>query len=139
MSNESTYRRQDAELNEAIALPESDGSVYTSAHDLGAAPADDARLAGMELEVRSPELDATQLPAGGSVAYVVQHSADDSSYSDLYGTVLTVEATASVGGASATQKRVRLPSDCYRYIRLKATTASAGDCSDDDAELRLLT
>ncbi len=140
MSNESTFRKQDAELNETIALAESDGAVYTTGIDLGATADDDARLAGMELEVRAPVLDATELPVGGTVTYVVQHStALASGYASLYGTVLTQTAVASVGGAAAATKRVRLPSDCNRYVRLAATTASAGDCSDSDAELRLLT
>ena len=140
MSNESTFRKQDAELNEVIALPDADGTVYTTGHDLGAVPADDARLAGMELEVRAPVLDGTALPVGGTVVYVVQHStALASGYASLYGTVLTQTAAVSVGGAAEATKRVRLPSDCNRYVRISATTASAGDCSDSDAELRLLT
>ncbi len=139
MANESTYRRQDADLNKTIALPDADGSVYTTAHDLGAAPADDARLAGMELEVRAPALDGTELPAAATMVYVVQHSTDNSTFASLYGTVLTQTGAASVGGAAATTKRVRLPSDCNRYVRLACTGASIGDCSDSDAELRLLT
>jgi hypothetical protein len=46
----------------------------------------------------------------------------------IYGTVLTQTGAGGVGAAAAT-KRVALPSDCERYIRVAATADTNLDAS----------
>ena len=140
MANEFTYRRQDADLIEtktlaaAGATPANGGSI-----DLGATPAQDSRLAGCELEIGSPVLDATQLPNGETMIYKVEDSADDTTFNDVADLVLTVTGAGGVG-AAATTERFRLPSTIRRYIRVVATTsAGTGNCSASSFTTKLLT
>jgi len=129
---------RDATLTASIALPAADGSVYTASFDLGAAPANRDFEAAVEALITAPALGATPLPNDDTMTYKLQHSTDDSTFSTLYDAVLVQLGAGGVGAAAATA-RAKLPSDCYRYIRLAATGAGTiGDCSGSSCTLELL-
>jgi len=140
MSNEFTFRRQDAELNESKALPAAQSTaVNQTAIDLGQTPAQGALLAGCELEIGAPALGATPLPNGTTLTYSVEDSADNLSFATIADAVLVQTGAAGAGAAAAT-KRFRLPTSVRRYVRAVATTgAGTGDCSGSEFTQKLLT
>lgn len=127
----------DAAVKVSKALPGSGTTVTNTGHDLGrSANANDH--CGFELVIEAPALTTGQLADAATIAYVVYHAAS-STFSDevsLYGTVLTQTGASSAGAAAAT-KRVGLPVDVSRYIRVKATL-STGDCSASEYVTRLV-
>lgn len=134
-----TFTRKDAELQETITLPDCSGGAATAvctAIDLGAG---DAFLADCELHLAAAALTLTEAPAGATMTYSVEHSSDNSAFATLVDELLV--QTASTGSAiAASQKRFRIPTDCNRYIRIKASgNATADDCSDSSSTVSLLT
>ena len=125
------FNVQDANLKDSGALPASGGATAELvALDL---EVQEEFHAPCELVIEAPALSGGELPDGETVTYRVQHSADGLSWSTLYGAVI-VQTGASSSGADATEDRVRLPSNCERYVRVQAeTSASAGDCSGSEA------
>jgi len=131
------FEMQDKSLEQTKALPASAGSVYTTAFDLGAGTQD--FLADCEVQIVAPALGATPLPNSETMKYTVQHSSDNSSFTDLLPDVLTQTGAAGAGAATATQ-HVRLPVDVSRYVRIKATgSSSIGDCSGSSVTARIVT
>ena len=134
-----SHQRQDAELIESDALP---AAATTAANgtslDLQSTPAQDARLASVELEIGSPALNTTQLPDTRTMTYKVQDSADDTTFNDVADTVLVVTGAGGVGAVAVTE-RFKLPSTIRRYIRVVATTGvSTGNCSASEFTTKLL-
>jgi len=131
------FRVPDATLEKSIALPASDGSVYTASIDLGAALGDRDFVAECELLINAPVLTTTELPDDDTATYKLQHSTDDSTFTTLSDAIL-VQTGASSAGAAAASVRARIPTDAARYIRLAVTTAgTSGDCSGKSATLKL--
>lgn len=131
------FRMEDAALEQAIALASSAGSVYTTAFDLGAGTQD--FVADAELRIEAPVLTTTELPNGETVKYDVQHSTDNSSFTDIAKEVV-VQTGAGAAGAAAQNVNFRLPVDVNRYVRVKATTStSAGDCSGKSVTSKIVT
>lgn len=140
MANEFTHRRQDANLIETKALPAAGSTTANGGSiDLETTPAQDARLAGCELEIGSPALGATPLPNGETVTYKVEDSADDTTFTTVADSVLVVTGAGGVGCAAATE-RFRLPATIRRYVRVAATTsAGTGSCAASNFTAKLLT
>jgi len=141
MPNESIrHNREDAELNETDACPAAaTTAVNGTSLDLGATPAQDARLASCELEIGSPAFTTTMLPDTRSMTYKEQYSADDTTVNDVAADVLIVTGAAAAG-AVAVKERFKLPSTIRRYIRIVATTgASTGNCAAVSFTTKLLT
>jgi len=124
------YEVQDKKLTRSAALPATGGAtVELASIDMGKGE----HYEECELVIEAPALNSTELPDGETVTYRVQHSADDAAWSILYGSVI-VQTGASGSGADAAEDRVRLPSNCGRYVRVQAETSStAGDCSGKSA------
>ncbi len=136
-------RIRDAELEEIIAMPTADGTVSTAGIDLGAVlSADDYLADASELMIVAPALNTTMLPDADTATYKLEMD-DDVAFGsavDVYGSDVLVQTGAGAAGAAAATKRVRLPSDGKRYVRLTCTLAgTTGDASAVDMELRLLT
>ncbi len=130
------FRRKDAALAVETPLPNAGNtSVFTGGLDL-----DGKALADFELLISAPALTSTELPDGQTETYELQH-ADNSDFSDassIYGQVLQ-QTGAGGAGAPAATKRVRLPSDVKRYVRLKiSSSATAGDASGKKAKLEVV-
>jgi len=123
------FQRQDASLNISKTLPASATVAYSTPidlrHGLRGQP-----LHEVELEVGAPALSVSQLANASTMTYKLQHAVDLAFTSpiDLDLQVIIQTGAGGVGAAAAT-KRVRLPSDTLRYVRLAATNSAAADAS----------
>lgn len=123
MSNEFARNVQDKAVNPAaFALPSSaSSSTNSTAIDLGTAAGNNFRPEGIELELSVPALSTTIVPDTRTVTYIIETCAA-TNFSTIDQTLLSVVQTgASSAGVGAFLKRVRLPSDCARYVRFKIT------------------
>jgi hypothetical protein len=138
MSLENKSLVQDFDTQVSKALPAGAATIYTDGIDLGHT-ANGRVPPGTELIVNAPALVVGDLGNGATMTYVVQMDSDSAfgSPTSIYGTVLTQTGADGTGAAAAT-KRVALPSDCERYIRVAATNSAAGDASDKTLEVTLL-
>ena len=133
MSNNAwTYGRSDAALNPAaFALNNGDGSTNSTSIDLGSPTSGglNARLEPFEIEIQAPALGTVALPNADTVTYDLQESTDNTTFTDVMSAV-GVQTGAGGAGAAAAKYKVRVPTDCSRYIRVQATQAGgSGDCS----------
>ena len=136
MSNESTYRRQDASLSATKALHNGAGADICDAFEVNPSG---ALLAGCELEISAPVLAAGALPNAETVKYSIVSGSTTSPTTVIAADVLTQTGAGGVGAAAAT-KRFRLPTDVARYAAVKATvSAGGGDCSASSFGAKLLT
>lgn len=107
---------------------------------------------GMELEVTIPTL--TALVDAKSITIEVEHSADDTTFTDLGDAAAENASSATISGgitAAVTGSetpgtpgevvfRFAIPSHCNRYVRIsQATEAAGGDNTGQSSTLRLLT
>lgn len=122
---------RDAGFTQTLALGTADATVVTDGFDLGALSARGARLADVELKLDAPALNTTQLPDDDTCTYSVETD-DDVAFGSakILTAALLVQTGAGAAGAVAASARFRLPSDCERYVRLKAILAGGtGNCS----------
>jgi len=119
MANEFSRNVVDSNLDDQFALPASASSSTNSAViDLGA---DAYKGENYEVSLSVGALSSTIVPDTRTVTYIIE-SSTTSAFSTVDRTVFTESYTASGGtGVSAKDIRVRLPSDCARYIRGKVT------------------
>lgn len=129
---------RDANLSKTKALPAGAASTTSDPIDLESTSRADF-LAGAELLIEAPALLTAQLPDTKTITYVIQHDTDAAfgSAVDLYPSIL-VQTGAGGGGAAAAKKRIGLPSDVKRYVRLKATGLATVDGSASSATLSLV-
>lgn len=134
MAHEFARNLQDYSLNPAaFALPASAGSTQSTGVDLGA---DTVKPENVELDLSVPALNTTMVPDTRTVTYIIETSTV-SNFASIAQTISTYTATgAASAGVAAYNQRVRLPSNCARYVRAKITTgASTTDCSSISATL----
>lgn len=124
-----SYAVGDAALSVSIALPTGASAVTSSSIDLGH-NSTGANLADYEFLISAPALNSTQLPNSQTMTYaiVTSASADLSSPTVVNASVLVQTGADSVGADAATA-RYRLPTDCQRYVGVKATKSGSGDAS----------
>jgi hypothetical protein len=103
----------------AFALPAAAStSTNSTAIDFGA---DVTKPENLELELSVPALSTTIVPNGSTVTYIIETSTV-SNFASIDQTLLSHVLTGAGGtGVAALLKRVRLPSDCARYVRFKVT------------------
>jgi len=128
MTQPSNMDLKDAALEVTKALPNGAASVNSAGIDLGLAT-EGQHLSECELVIEAPALATADLPDTKTMTYKVEHSADNSSYADLFLSVI-VQTGAGGAGAVAATKRLRLPVDVRRYVRVTATNSGTGDASD---------
>jgi len=130
MSLENKPLVQDYGTKVTKALPSSAATIYTAGIDLGHS-ANGRVPPGTEIVITAPALAVGELGNGDTMKYAVQmdHDSAFGSPTSIYGDVLTQTGAAGAGAAAA-EKRVALPSDCERYVRIAATNSAAGDASD---------
>ena len=122
----------DAKFVVTRALPTADGTVTSADIDLGA---DVHKPEDVELEITIPALTATHLPNGDTLTITVQGGAAATPTTALFGLPVITGSTGFAGNAY----RFRLPSDCPRYINVKAIAAGGtGDISAVDATIKIL-
>jgi hypothetical protein len=119
---------RDAELQVTKALPNGAATVNSGSIDLEHST-NGVHVADCELLIEAPALATADLPDTKTMTDDVEHSDDDSSFSDLANGVL-VQTGADGAGAAAATARVRLPSTVKRYVRVVATNSGTGDASD---------
>jgi len=104
----------------AFALPASASSSTNSTNiDLETAAGNNFRDGNIELELSVPALSATIVPDTRTVTYIIETSTT-SAFSAVDQTLLSVVQTGASGaGVGAFLERVRLPSNCARYVRFK--------------------
>ena len=135
------FKVRDAAVSGPIALSNGAGTVYTTPSiDTGnVAPGD--FLAKGELQVTAPALTATQMPDTTIQTYTVQHSDDNTTFTDLFASCV-VQTGASSAGAAAATIAAKPPTGVKRYIRLKIVgtngSGALGDCSAAKAVLDFL-
>lgn len=123
------YQVKDASLIVTKALGDGATSVTSDGIQVKGATGPDF-LAPCELYLEAPALTTTMLPDGETMTYIVQHD-DDSAFGSvetLLDNVIVQTGAGSAGDAAAT-KRVKLPTDTKKYIRIKATKTGTGDCT----------
>jgi len=133
MANEFARNLQDASLNPAtFTLPTTiaaAGSAVSAAIDLGP---DLVKGTGFEVDLAVPALNATIAPAASTAGVTYSVESSTTSTFAAVARVLGSQTIAGSGsGVVATSLRVRVPSNCERYIRARvllgttATDASA--------------
>lgn len=130
----SVYGFGDALLRQSKALPNGAANVTSDAIDIGTG----ANIATHEFQVDAPALNATQLPNTQTMTYAVVTSANsDLSSPTVVNASLLVQTGADSAGAAAASATFRLPTDCDRYVGIKATKSGAGDASAASVVLSL--
>lgn len=121
---------KDASLKTTKALPNGAASVYSSAIDLGLGSFGDF-LAEVEFKISAPAMATGVMGDSKTMKYDILHS-DSSDLSSGATTLVTAAITqtgAGGAGCSAATYTFRLPVDCKRYVGIKATGSTTGDCS----------
>jgi hypothetical protein len=129
---------KDASLKQTRALPSGAATVNSSAIDL--VTSSRANNLGLELLISAPALAVGQLANASTMKYKLQHDTDSAfgTAENLCGIETIVQTGAGGVGAAAATKRVALPSDCKRYVRLVVTNSAAADASAATATLELV-
>lgn len=132
---------KDASLIKTKTLPAAESTnTATDGIDLGVLSARGARLEDCELLISAPALGATPLPDTKTMTYSVE-SDDNSAFSSakIVADKLIVQTGADAAGADAAAARFKIPSDCERYLRVKATAgAGTADASGSSVTASLL-
>lgn len=137
MTLSNSYNVGDKLLQVTRALPNGAANVTSTSIDLGHG-ANGGNLADHEFLIEAPAVNTTQLPNAQTLIYdvVTSDNADLSSPTTAVTAALTQTGAGGVGAAAASQ-RVRLPTDCKRYVGLKCTKSGAGDASGSEATFSL--
>ncbi|NLG44784.1 MAG: hypothetical protein GX547_16200 [Phycisphaerae bacterium] len=131
------YQVKDAEFHVSKALPAEAGAVYSDGLDLRI-PSSGQFLAPAEILITGPALTNAQLGSAATMTYDVQ-CAPDAEFAGVRTLAQAVLVQTGDGtGASAASARFRPPTNCDRYVRIKATNSAAGDCSDAALSVDLL-
>lgn len=134
-----SHRVKDALLIETEALPNGASSTQTDGFDLGPLTQNGARLEEIEAEVIAPALTTADLGDAATMTYSIETDATSTFGSPtVLNSALIVQTGAGGAGAAAASARFKIPSDCERYIRAKATNSAAGDASDKSLTFQLL-
>jgi hypothetical protein len=134
MANEFVRNIKDAALLVTRALPTADGTVTSSDLDL-AAVSPGVSLENVELAIEIPALTSTHLPSADTLTVTVQGGASATPSTSLN----IVKVITGTGSTIAAQEwRVKLPSDCPRYVNVKFVAAGGtGDISGVSATIGL--
>ena len=120
MAFENARNIQDVLVNPvAFVLPAAAStSTNSTSIDFGA---ETYKTPNLEIELSVPALSATIVPDTRTVTYIVE-SSTTSNFVAVDQTLMSeVQTGASSAGVGAFLKRVRLPSNCARYVRFKIT------------------
>lgn len=136
-----TFALRDSALKVTRALPNGAATVNSSAGiDLGHVNTKGGRLAAdFEFLLTYPTLGATPLPDTQTITYSIITSAnsDMSSPTVALASVAVQTGASSAGDAGGTY-RFRLPTDCQRYVGIRAVKTGAADASASSATLEAL-
>lgn len=114
---------QDADLNREKALPAANATASTASVDLG------STNPGAGLEPVEVEFAVEALPSlvdTKKCTLTMEDSADDSSFAAIAALATLVSTGASGAGAAANSRRIKLPPNVRRYVRVSAAVEAAG-------------
>jgi hypothetical protein len=125
----------DENYNETdVALPEDDGTSYSSTIDLGNIDMADENV---ELLVTVPNLTVTHLPNADTLTVAICAGAATDPTAVIADSIV-VYTGAGGAGATGSTVRFKLPSTCPRYVRARFIAAGGtGDMSAVDAVVGL--
>jgi hypothetical protein len=132
------YQVQDAKLARSLTLPNGAATTNTTSIDLEHG-AQGEFLADAEVLIEAPALTTGELGDTQVITYSLRQSAnaDFSADTEILGGLI-VQTGAGGAGAAAATKRVRLPSDVQRYVRMRAVKTGATNASTKSASVKLL-
>lgn len=136
-----TFALRDAALRVTRALPNGAATVNSTAGiDLGHINTRGGRLvADFEFLLTFPTLNATALPDTQTVTYsIITSASSDMSSPTVTHSGVAVQTGASSAGAPGGTFRFRLPTDCQRYVGIRAVKTGAADASGSSATLEAL-
>jgi hypothetical protein len=124
-----TFAVADKELNRTKALPNGAANVSTDVLDLGHGTMG-RLLAQMEFLVSAPAMNTTEMPNSKTMIYSIETDNDVAFGSPTVVNAALITQTGAGGvGCAAASARFRLPTNCERYVRIKATGSAAGNSS----------
>lgn len=126
-----SFAVKDAQLIQTKALSNGAGSTVTDGWDLGHNAALLGRnLADFELLIEAPALTTTELPDTETYKYSIETD-DNAAFGSakVLHTDVMQQLGAGGAGAAAKSERVRLPSNCERYVRVRGTKTGTGNPS----------
>lgn len=131
------YRFKDAKLTKSKALPGSATSVNTDGIDLELTSRSHL-VADFELTISAPALTTSELADTKTMKYDVECDSDSGFGSPrVIAKEVIVQTGAGGAGAAAKTARFRLPTDCERYVRVKATNDASGNASGKSVTVSL--
>lgn len=134
-----TFNVADKLLTQTAALPNGAAVTVTTGIDLGHDNTKDRLLADCELLVSVPALTTTQLGDTQTITISIETDNDVAFGSaKVLTSSLFVMTGAGGAGAAAASDRFRLPSNCERYVRAKATKAGATNASTASMTFQVL-
>lgn len=136
MANEFARNLGDAGFSTTFTLPASASASTNQAtpFDLGA---DTFKPEEVEVELSVPALTDTMVSSTRTTTYIIE-TCTATNFSTIDATLYTKTFTGAGSGVAAQVIRVRLPSNCARYIRAKVTHgASTTDSSAISATVSL--
>ena len=94
--------------------------------------------ADVELLLTAPALATGVMGDGKTMIYTVETDSDPA-YGSLtvVGTILTQTGAGGAGAAAATS-RFKFPTNIERYVRVKATGSTTGNCSSSSMTVEIL-
>lgn len=132
------FEMRDAALRVAMPLGEDDSEVQSDPIDLELTSRSDF-VAHCEVLVTAPALATGELGDTNTMTYAIEHSdTEDFALHEVLFPQVLVQTGAGGAGAAAATKRVRLPSNVKRYIRLTAINSANLDASAKSATLELV-
>jgi len=112
----------------STALPNGALSTNSAIFDLGAG-ANVCRPPNMEMVVTAPLLATGVMGDGKYMYYDIYHDTAAAMGTEALLLRMGFQLGAASAGCAAKTIRARLPATCNRYVRVKATGSTTGDCS----------
>lgn len=132
------YGLKDAELSVTDNMPGATASADLGDFDIGNSERGDF-VAGCEILVESPALTTAELPNTETITVDVTASGDAAFATErVIANDVPLQLGAGGAGAAAGKARVRLPTDCPRYVRVALTNSGAGNPSAKEATASLV-
>jgi hypothetical protein len=124
-----TFQVADRDLIRTKALPNGAAAVVTDAVDLGHGTTG-RLLANMEFLLEAPAMAVGPMANGKTMIYSIETD-NDSAFGSatVVNAALITQTGAGGAGCAAASARFRLPTNCERYVRIKATGSTTGDAS----------
>ena len=133
-----SFRVEDAQLQRSFALPNGANTTNSTGIDLESTPSG-SFVADTEIVINAPALTTGELGDTQTITYSLRQSAnaDFSGDSELLGGLI-VQTGAGGAGAAAAERRVRLPTNVQRYVRLRAVKTGASNASTKSGTMKMV-